>query len=328
MLTNKALDISPSFDNLSNMNTSSEDRGFNSYYSLAAVVVVLIPLTVVNLVVSVTILRESSMPSILKLILIDNLVSAEVVIVGMLQVFLGNILVPLLDVEPSHFACKLALATISSGGSARFLHMTAFAIAIFCLVKYGARRVQFRTNALVSIVLWLLAIIPNTAMFFETVAKTIFLSDVVCTFYGVRPLIFVYALGCGFFYGVCSIALGIVFLVLTGCYIRKRTFLEGKDFRNGMIKCAAFLCIGNVLSFVGLSIPLIIAIHGEAVATSSILVTVQGLIVILSLIPVPFFMIFYLKSIRRKLVDSFVSCNVKMHSFFVNACKCSQTFSC
>ena len=299
------------------VNSSSNPESF-SYYSLFVVLFVLLPLAVVDIVVLVVILREKTIPGFIRLILANNIASSEIVIAGLVQIFLANVILSVVeDKSPdAQYACRLALVTISSGGSGRFLFMSAFAVAVFCLVKSGSVHIERfnRPTAIASIVLWICAVLPNTVLFEQKIVKIVFLDKIACTFYGVPPLSYIYSFGCIVIYGLCNLALGIIFPCITVYYIKIHTLSGATDTIYGMIKCAVFLCMGNIISFIGLSIPLLISSFlspEESYSVASVSVKIQGILVMLSLIPVPVFIIVYFKNIRKKFI--FCLCVVNFH---------------
>ena len=299
------------------VNSSSNPERF-AYYSLFIVLLVLLPLAVVDIVVLVVIAREKTIPGFIRLILANNIASSEIVIAGLVQIFLANVILSVVgDKSPNaHYACRLALVTISSGGVGRFLFMSAFAVAVYCLVKSRSVHIDRfnRPTVIASIVLWICAVLPNTVLFGQKLVNIVFLDEITCTFYGVPPLSYIYSFGCIVIYGLCNLALGIIIPCMTVCYIKIHTLSGATDTIYGMIKCAVFLCVGNFISFIGLSIPLLISSfmspeRSYSVALAS--VKIQGILVILSLIPVPIFIIVYFKNIRKKFI--FCLCVVKSH---------------
>ena len=299
---------------------ASSSRSF-SYYSLFIVPFYLIPLGILNFVVLVVIVRDRSIPGFIRLILANTLISSEIVIVGMIQIFLANVILPFVDDKSpdAQYACRLALVAISSGGAGRFLFMSAFAAAVYHLVRSGTAHIKMRPTIIASIILWICAILPNTAVFFPQIIKTVFIHDVVCAFYGVAPLIFIYSIGCIVIYGLCNILLGLIFPYLTTLYIKTHTVSGDMEAKRGMIKYTVFLCLGNMVSFLGLTIPLIVATAVREVPddfTASATVATQGILVMLSLVPVPICMVIYFKNIRRK----FTTCFCILYSY-LNICK-------
>ena len=292
-----------------------------SYYSLFIIPFYLIPLGIFDFAVLVVIVRDKTIPGFIRLILANTLISSEIVIVGMIQIFLANVILPFVDNKSpdAQYACRLALVAISSGGLGRFLFMSAFAVAVYHLVRSGTARIKMRPTVIASIILWICAVLPNTALFIPQIIKTVFVNNVVCTFYGVAPLIFIYSIGCIVIYGLCNIILGLIFPYLTILYIKTHTVTGDMDAKRGMIKYTVFLCLGNMVSFLGLSIPLIVAAAVREVPdnfTALATVATQGILVMLSLIQVPICMVIYFKNIRRK----FATCLCILYSC-LNICK-------
>ena len=303
------------FTNSSHMNSSRSDDDF-SYYSLFVVLFVLLPLAVVDIVVLVVIVREKTTPGFIRLILANNIVSSEIVIAGLVQIFFSNVILSVVKDKSPHFACRLALVTISSGGAGRFLFMSAFAVAVFCLVKSGTVQIKMRPTIIASVVLWMCSILPNTLAFSSKVIETIFINDIVCSFYGVPPLSYIYCFGCILFYGLCNIVVSVVFPILTFRYIKISTISDDVEIKHGLIKCAVFLCLGNILNFFGLFIPLLIATAPARLDDSinGALMRGVGILVILSLIPVPIFTIVYFKNIHKGIISFFCSVRVWLQS--------------
>ena len=304
------------FTNTSHMNSSSSGDDF-SYYSLFIVLLVLLPLAVVDIVVLVVIVREKTIPGFIRLILANNIASSEIVIAGLAQIFITNVILSVVGNKSPHFACRLALVTLASGGAGRFLFMSAFAVAVFCLVKSGTVQIKMRPTIIASVVLWMCSVLPSTLLFSPEVIETIFINDIVCSFRGVPPLSYIFSFGYVIFYGLCNIIVGVVFPILTFRYIKVNTIFDNVEIKHGLIKCAVFLCLGNILNFFGLFIPLLIATFTPARLDDSIngaLSRGVGILVILSLIPVPIFTIVYFKNIHKGIINFLCSIRVRLQS--------------
>ena len=116
-------------------NATQVPPGQFDYLSLAATVLFLTPLLLFNILLIVAIAKEKSIVGTLRLVLVNIITAGQVVTVGLIMIGIANVIISgywCPELRPSDFACRLMLWVTLSGGAARLMYLTTFAISV-CL---------------------------------------------------------------------------------------------------------------------------------------------------------------------------------------------------
>ena len=129
-----------SFANATNATQVSPGYPPLDYFILTVTVFYLTPLLLFNILLTVTIAIEKSIVATLRLVLVNIVTAGQLVIVGTVVGAIANIIIWFPTLMPSDFACRLVTWLVVSGGAARLMYMTTFAISEYVLVRYGAQK--------------------------------------------------------------------------------------------------------------------------------------------------------------------------------------------
>ena len=295
---------------MNNSTEISEDvitrQGHFGYYSLFITLFFLTPAFIFNILLLVAIIVERSLPGTIRFILSNIVIASEVVIFGIAIILVQNVILSgWRHLSSSLFVCRLTYVTLTSGAAARLMYMATFAITVYVLVRHGPAKLRFRLSFPAGILLWFLAIILNTALFSTDVLEITFHDGSACAPHGKNVTTPLYTFTYIVVYGLSSFTLGVIFPLLSVCYVRKHTISGDKQVLKGMIKFAIFLLVGNSMNFIGISIPILFATFapsGEEYYTlEKAFNYTEGIFLMLSLIPTPIILLIFFKPVRHRL---------------------------
>ena len=165
--------------------------------------------------------------------------------------------------------------------------------------------IRFPLAVILSLVLWFFAVAPHFVLLSPAFFGNFFTNGDACTAFGAGAGSYVYAFSYLVIYGFASFAVSIPLALLSLRFVIKNTISGETVFLKGMIKFTLFLLIGNTINFAGISIPqLIIAFvpHDSSNEASQQIVNnldmIEGVILLLSLIPTPIFILVSFRPIR------------------------------
>ena len=83
----------------------------------------------------------------LRLVLVNIVTAGQVVTLGAIMFFISNVIIS--GCWCPELACRFMYWVIASGGAARLMYMTTFAISVYILVRYSARKMKIWVTAIV-----------------------------------------------------------------------------------------------------------------------------------------------------------------------------------
>ena len=276
------------------------------FYSFFITLFFLTPVFIFNILLLVAIVAEKTLPGTIRFILSNIIIASEVVIFGIAIILVQNVILSgWKHLSSSLFVCRFTYVTLASGAAARLMYMATFAITVYILIRHGPAKLHFRLSFPAGILLWFFAIILNTALFSSDVFEITFHDGSICAPHGRNVTAPLYAFTYIVVYGLSSFTLGVIFPILSVCYVRKHTISGDTQMLKGMIKFAIFLLVGNSMNFIGISIPILFATFAPSDDEYYILVKafnyVEGITLMLSLIPTPIVLLIFFKPIRHRL---------------------------
>ena len=292
--------------------TVEEPSASFSFFSLLSTLLILLPVFIVNILLLVAIITEKTTSATVRLILANIVASSQVVIIGLTILKIYNVVLPLLfNPSPSDFTCRLSYVAIHSGAAGRLVFMAAYAVTVYVLARYAGTnlrvaRFRFWPALTAFVAIWLFATIPNMVIFLPVFVEITFSAGGVCKPHGTGAASIVYSFSYIIVYGVCCFILSIVFPILTVQYMRKHTISENKQILKSMTKFAVFLLVGNSANSIGVSLEILLATFaplGEDSRTLLVLTAfnyIQGICLLLSLIPTPIILLVFFKPIRQR----------------------------
>ena len=281
-------------------------QGHFGYYSLFITLLFLTPAFIFNILLLVAIIVEKTLPGTIRLILSNIIIASEVVILGIAIILVQNVILSgWKHLSSSLLVCRFTYVTLTSGAAARLMYMATFAITVYVLVRHGPGKLHFHLSLPAGILLWFFAIILNTALFSTDVLDITFHDGSACAPHGKNVTTPVYTFTYIVVYGLSSFTLGVIFPILSVCYVRKHTISGDTQMLKGMIKFAIFLLVGNSMNFIGISIPILFATFAPSGDEYYILEKAfnyaEGILLMLSLIPTPIILLIFFKPVRYRL---------------------------
>ena len=244
----------------------------------------------------------------LRLVLVNIITAGQVVTVGLIMIGIANVMISgywCPELRPSDFACRLMLWVIASGGAARLMYMAAFAISVYVLVRYGARKMKIWVVIVTVVGVWVGALLPNAAMFSPDVVLINFHDNGTCAVHGTGYKTLIFTFGYISVYSLLGFAVSVFSPIATVWYIRHNTISGDITLVKGMVKFAVFLVLGNVINFVGQTTPLLFAAFAPAgkdwYTLEKAFNYVEGIFILLSLVPTPVLILIYFRPVRQRM---------------------------
>ena len=304
--------------------TTNEEQITRSfaYYSVCVVVFFLAPMFSFNICLMVSVFVEKGIPAAIRFILCNILAAAEVVILG-LGIFFIDIIV--LSAQhhllQSDFVCRLIFTTLGAGSASRLILMPTFAIVVVILVRHGIAKIRLLPTIVSVVLQWLLSTLPNLVFFSPEIWVFTYVGGASCSLYATGAVSVVFTSAYITVYGLCSLLITTVSTIFGIVYIKRNTISQDSSILKNMVKFATFLLVGNIISFIGTSIPLLIGtfapVENRGRELEVALIYVEGITLMCSLIPPPVLLLVFFKPIRMRFqrILCFVCYKIKDRQF-------------
>ena len=299
--------MNSSFANATNVTLESFGRLSFDYASLTIIVVYLTPMLLFNNLLLVVTAMEKSIVGTLRILLVNIVAAGQIVTVGMIMAHTASIIIighccPKL--RPSDFACRLMYWAIASGGAARLMYMTTFAISVYVLVRYGAKRLKIWVATVAVVCVWVAVLLPNAAIFSPDVVEINTHDNNTCAPHGTGYKTFIYTFGYTTVCGLLGFAVSVVCAIATVWFTRHNTITADITLVKAMLKFSVFLILGNIINFVGQTTPLLLISFAPASKEYSSLdkafIYAEDIFILLSLVPTPVLILIYFKPVRKR----------------------------
>ena len=203
---------------------------------------------------------------------------------------------------------------IASGGAARLMYMTTFAISVYVLVRYGAKKMKIWVAIVAMVHVWVTVLLPNAAIFSSDVLLINFHDNDTCAAHGTGYKTFNYAFGYTGVYGLLGFAVSVCCPIATVWYIQHNSISGDITLVKAMIKFALFLVLGNIINIVEQTTPLLFAAFAPAgkdwYTLEKAFNYVESIFIILSLLPTPVLIHIYFKPVTHRVKS--ILCDVCM----------------
>ena len=271
-----------------------------------------LPVIAVNVAILVALVLEASTVKAIRLVLASILVSCILTALGLAMYHISGIILNISPVsDPPKLPCTITVFLVAFGGAARLVFMATFAVIVYIIVKYGkATKKHFTVSVLVAVVaLWLLSFLGISPLLSQAVVHTGYLESLSC---GPQPnSIYSYAFVGWYvvFFGMITLTVTVVFLIVTVCFIKHRTIPDDKV-KTSMVKFGFFLLLGNGINLVGqiapsLSATIIVPAQdvGQDVQHTAFAEVIYAAYTLMNaaLIPTPILLLIYFEPIRKRL---------------------------
>ena len=197
-----------------------------SYFSLAIILVILIPIVSLNLVLVVILIREKTIPVSVRFLLTNILAACTVVAVALFMLFMSDVVLSACQCgEPSKEGCKVMFWVVISGGAARLVFMAVYSVVVFVIVKFLVSRVKFIGIFLTSIGVWLVVIVVNSAILVPGVLQINILDQISCAPHVHGASTYAYSAVYLVLFSIGSFLLTIIMSIITLVYACEEKFL-------------------------------------------------------------------------------------------------------
>ena len=314
------------------MNGSSNfvDRGGGYVaYKLIVFLLILIPIAVIDILIIIATILEPSVKKTIKIALINIPIACLIVMAAFTIDAIAASAHTLARMAISDlWPCYIIVYLIALGAVSRLVFMALFAVTVYVIVRVGKKVTPF-ILAIVVTSLWVFLVLFNCISFIPGVMNIVWTDGVSCSprqsgagtyiFLGIDIVI------CG----LIPFTLIIVMPPLTLWYIKKNTVTEDATLKKSLAKFALFLIVGNVLSIIGLLVPVIITVTSPEDANPLVdvgLVRAANIITHLSMAPAPVLILFYFPAIGKKIWSWFepLCCLICSRTGVACDCKCCK----
>jgi hypothetical protein len=271
-----------------------------AYYGVCVVVFFIAPMLTFNIFLMVSVCVEKAIPLAIRFILCNILAASDVVLLGLGIFFMALIILSAQHhLVQSDFVCRLMYTTLAVGSSSRLILMPTFAIVVVTVVRHGIARIRILPTIGSVIFLWLLSTLPNLAVFSPQI--WLFRSSN-CFLYATGAASIMYTFAYITVYGICGVLITAVSTTLEIVYVKRNTTSQDRSVLKNMVKFATFLLLGNTISFIGISVILLIGAFAPTGMRSKemdlALNYAGGITLMCSLIPLPILLLVFFKPIR------------------------------
>ena len=206
-------------------------------------------------------------------------------------------------------ACLVFVPLMALGISGRVLNTTFYAITVFVVVRWWNKPVLAPRNTKYFIIatafVWLLAIPLSAPSFVSDATAPLCKMEV-------RAYTVYISLWVSYFLILSSpILLTLLILVITVCFIKRRTITENNAGRKALLKFGFFLVIGQGIAAIGQiicpAVLLAVLPHTDQVLAATVVTAIYEL----SLIPTPILIGIFFKPVQLKLRHWICSCRSK-----------------
>ena len=247
-------------------------------------------------------LLQSAVPRLLKVLLL-NLLTASIIsgITWGIIVSLAARVLALSEIsDPFDPFCRVSIFLYATSSVMRMFTVATFSVAVFLVLKYGAKPIKNKAIVAVIIGLWCGAICLDIHILIPYVYASQYVGGVACFPHVEEPVIrqlrYTFtAIWCTFG-GVIPLAVCIAVPIICLCYIRYHTIVDNAVYKKAMAKLALFLMIGSLINILGQAVPGVITHFTQSQA-----VYMTYALVVTSLLPTPIVILIFLKPVRDAL---------------------------
>ena len=289
--------------------SSAEGSQEKCIYCWCMIVLAYIPIVTFTVAVFVAVINAKSVPSTIRLVLLNILAASLTTMTGTLMVFWNRaILTSTNHLRPSDTACRFYYYVINAGGTARLSFMATFAVVVFVIIKWSNTAVRPIVLHLSLAAIWVFVAIFHAQLFFPQIVVSSFLESSGCVPRLAPPIGLVYAVPFSIIFILIPVTLAISLPCVAICFIKKNTHkMEGRTLLSkAMVKFTLFLLLGNILGVLGQSTPVFFAVvskEGSTVNNHELDVAINfmnGILLTVSFIPTPILILVYFRHIREQ----------------------------
>ena len=281
-------------------------------YSSVLLFVIIIPAAILNCIILISLLLQSSLLTTVRLVLGALAAAGLLNALGLIMQRLGGIiLAATLLPNPNIGVCKFVLWTILTGAACRLTFLSIFSISVLVIVVARPKYAKPLVFGIVFAGAFLVIGAVCASAFSPSVADVQYASGVSCGPLSVGTPTIVFVIIYIIIFALVPLCITLVTPVVVLCYIRKNTITEDVKIKKALARFTLFLVIGNIFNIVGIILPAAIA----AQRTASTISTNGGVVeylpyafMSLSLLPFPILMLIFFKAVRNGIRRLFCCC--------------------
>ena len=262
---------------------------------------------VFNVLILSLVVAAKAIPCVVRFVLANILIANFTSGSGILVIVLARIIVT----RVQHFSltdgsCRFLIAFVSVGGTSRPLTMAVYASVVFIIIVNSISTVKFKSLSICVLIMWLVCVTFSSTVFFPDIVKVSTSQNTRCV-PRPGPYSLVYTVPFFLCFVFIPFTLEVVILIMAFCYVRANSVRENVAHLRPLLKFCAFLLLGNLLSAMGQSTPVITAyVNFPAPDLIVAIDKANGFIILLSLIPTPILILVYFKPVRALIKQCFL----------------------
>ena len=247
-------------DNHSNISTYVSPLSGPGFvvFNVVLLVMVVLPVVILNGVILVALLLETSTAKVVRLALGSILVSCLIVALGLIMYHLSGIILNLAPADnPSNIPCTITVFLLDFGGAARSVFMATFAVTVYTVIKHSfvTQHKAMYVSLIIIAVLWALSFLGSAPHFSEVVTRSLYVDRLSCGPIPTSAASYIYLAFYVLVFGVVSFIVKIVFLAVSVCYVEHRTLSDNRENALTIIHFGFFLMLSNTLNIVAQTFP-------------------------------------------------------------------------
>ena len=310
----RAYSIATIMDNITDNGTMMQgflSPGAYLAYSSILLFVIMIPPAILNSIILVSLLLQSSLLPTVRLVLGALTVAGLLNAIGLIMQRLGGIIVSSTqDPNPNLEVCRFILWIIGVGAACRLTFMAIYSVSVLVIViakpKY-AKPIVF----VVAFAAAFLVICAVCALQFSPVIDATYAYGVSCVPLSVGAPTITFFVFYIIVFAIVPMCVTVVMPIIVVCYIKRNTITDDVKIKKAMARFALFLLIGNVINFIGIILPAVYAAQRTAsssTANGSVVEYLPYAFMSLSLLPSPILMLIFFKAVRDGIRMFFCCC--------------------
>ena len=308
-------------DNCTNCSTGlvlSEFLAFSSIILSLSILAIIF-----NVVTAIALSLETGTIMSLRLLLVNLLVgdtvtgiavfmqNSESVILSVAKLNQNENVVP---VEP---VCRIFIWLHHVSLTVRLFSLAAYSVAVLLYIRRGKSAVTPAGSSLAIAITWLGVLVLCVDRLVPQITEYNHVDDVRCLpvsglLAGVRiSLLIAWVI----FGGLVPSAVCITALIISVCYLKKRTSLEGSTYKKALVSLSFFLFLANFFNIFWIVLPPALAFLAEKVTMAREVISyIISVITMLSLLTTPAIIVIFMRMVRLKLLAMLCWCKTGCHT--------------
>ena len=308
-----SLQLSSNYSNITDQNF--DFNAGHAVFEILLLVFILVPVIAANILILVTLVYESQVNTVIRLMLGNIPLACIIESLGHVLLRFLTLIVGINQMhDPSTVPCSLSIFLVCLGGIGRITFMAAFSITVYLIVKNGKDRVYPKYFLPAMLILWTAIVLLAAIVFIPDLMPVEFSLGYLCRPYShKRPSVYVLLVLLFIFAYVAPLAITITFIWKTYIFIKHRVVNNDMIAIKSMTKFSLFLIMGNTINIISNAIPTATLVFSPHHSYSHIgfalpILYLNAIFSHLALIPSCVLIINYFQPLRERMKKYFKSC--------------------